>query len=100
MKFTDLSDSLKILIQTEKIKEIIIKKGLGKYENFVFHKKVLRYDSGLRTHKSKNLFKNIEKSNIPNEGNKSIKEKKNEKNNQSKKTEKNSSLIIFSIEDK
>ena len=100
MKFTDLSDSLKILIQTEKIKEIIIKKGLGKYENFVFHKKVLRYDGGLRTNKSKNLLKNIEKLNIPNEGNKSIKEKKNMKNNQSKKTEKNSSLIIFSIEDK
>ncbi len=44
-RYTDLSESLKIFLFTEKIKEIIINKGIADENNFSFHKKLLRYDS-------------------------------------------------------
>ena len=97
MKFTDLSQTLQIHIQIEKIIEIIIKKGLGKYESFIFQKKLLRYDSiyGLRAYQGKKVTKDTEKSKL------SPKEKKNNNNNKiMKKLEKNSSLTIFSLDDK
>ena len=54
-KYTDLAESLKIYIVTEKIKELIIAKGLAEEENFTFQKKLLRYDSnfGLRAYEGK-----------------------------------------------
>ncbi len=97
MKFTDLSQSLQIHIQIEKIIEIIIKKGLGKYESFIFQKKLLRYDSiyGLRAYQGKKVTKDTEKSKL------SPKEKKNNNNHKiMKKIEKNSSLDIFTLDDK
>ena len=97
MKFTDLSQTLQIHIQIEKIIETIIKKGLGKYESFIFQKKLLRYDSvyGLRAYKGKKVSKDTEKSKL------SPKEKKNNNNNKiMKKIEKNSSLTIFTLDDK
>ncbi len=54
-KYTDLAESLKIYIVTEKIKELIISKGLAEPDNFTFQKKLLRYDSnyGLRAYEGK-----------------------------------------------
>ena len=47
-RYTDLSESLKIFLSTEKIKDIIINKGIADEDNFIFHKKLLRYDSHFR----------------------------------------------------
>jgi hypothetical protein len=44
-RYTDLSESLKFFLSIEKIKEIIINKGIADEDNFTFHKKLLRYDS-------------------------------------------------------
>ena len=54
-RYTDLSESLKIFLFTEKIKEIIINKGIAEENNFSFHKKLLRYDShfGLKSYEGK-----------------------------------------------
>ena len=54
-KYTDLAESLKIYIVTEKIKELIISRGLADSDLFTFQKKLLRYDSnvGLRAYEGK-----------------------------------------------
>ena len=62
-KYTDLAESLKIYLLTEKIKDLIIQKGIADNNYFTFHKKLLRYDSkyGLRAYEGKmtsTIFKN------------------------------------------
>ena len=61
-KYTDLAESLKIYLDMEKIKELIIEKGICDSDLFIFQKKLLRYDTkkGLRAYKGKmttNIFK-------------------------------------------
>ena len=97
LKYTDLAESLKIYIQFDKMKDILIKKGLGHTDSFIFTKKILRYDSahGLEHSQVRKNIKNLPKKK------KSpfieIKSMKSFKNNKIKKYEKNSSLSAISI---
>ena len=97
LKYTDLAESLKIYIQFDKMKDILIKKGLGHTDSFIFTKKILRYDSahGLEPSQMRKNIKNSPKKK------KSpfieIKSMKSFKNNKIKKYEKNSSLSAISI---
>ena len=91
LKYTDLAETLKNHIQIEKIKQILIKKGLCDKDTFNFQKKLLRFDSlvGLKAYQGKisnNDIEIIQKS--------PMKEKK-EMNKINLRQDKNSSIICL-----
>ena len=96
MKYTDLAESLKIHFQFDKIKDILVKKGLGHYDSFLFTKKILRYDSALGSplHNKKNSKQYVRKKKSPFL---EIKSLKSFKTHRIKKCEKNASISAISI---
>ena len=96
MKYTDLAESLKIYIQFDKMKDILIKKGLGHNDSFIFTRKILRYHSSLgeplQERKNNKHVERKKKSPFI-----EIKSLKSFKNNKIKKYEKNQSISAISI---